>query len=100
MDQVNTPFVPWISWELITSKKLYKQIVLQWASMNRGVFCYITFFLSQHPTGKLTKPAGDEAITLNDSWIPRKGLRDGNACYDLIVVAVQEGILGPGGGWF
>ena len=51
--------------------------------------------------------AGDEAIHLEgDDWIPRQGRRragdggDGSSCYDLIVVAVQEGILGaePGVG--
>lgn len=45
--------------------------------------------------------AGDEPIHLEgDDWIPRQGRRragdggDGSSCYDLIVVAVQEGILG------
>eukprot|EP00435_Cladocopium_sp_Y103_P054694 s1678_g17.t2 len=69
----------------------------------------ISFYLKGRPEA-LQRPlwlmvasmnAGDEAIHLEgDEWIPRQGRRragdggDGSSCYDLIVVAVQEAILG------
>jgi hypothetical protein len=68
------------------------------------IYLYIYFKYSQYLIPIISVPfgsAGDEPIHLEgDDWIPRQGRRragdggDGSSCYDLIVVAVQEAILG------